>query len=75
MLVSVKGIYHYINLTFDDNFIPVISQFIFFIELKTVVRVQGAKRNVNFCTSTATVEFKPNVMTKHEDQTPGARSL
>jgi hypothetical protein len=55
-----QGIYRFTNLTVDDAFILIGSEFTFFFEVKYVVRVQGAKRNVLHSVSYYMFEFRPN---------------
>jgi hypothetical protein len=47
-------------MTFSDAFIPPVSKFTLFLELKLIVRVQGAKSNVFHSTVNYVIEFKPN---------------
>jgi hypothetical protein len=55
-----QGTYQFTNLTFSDDFFPIPYNFNFYVELKTVVRIQGANKNTQACTSWHVIEFKSN---------------
>jgi hypothetical protein len=56
------------NVTFNDDFIPFRSEFRSQAEVKYMVRVQGARKNVHFCTFKAIFEFKPNPNFTHSKE-------
>jgi hypothetical protein len=58
--MTFQGIYHFTNWTINDDFIPIKTNFAFYMEAKYVTRVQGAKSNSHFYTMTSVLEFTPN---------------
>jgi hypothetical protein len=57
---NFQGIYKFNNVTPYDDFILLPKPFKVYGEMKFVVRLRGAKKNVNYVFVSSVIEFRPN---------------